>query len=183
MTIRTSIKWIVVVVIIIFFDVNAKAQAPEKAKWLLNFGLEGGIPTGNFHIYPAYSRFEMGGTAQVQYGASNYVALTLTTGYYNFFPTAEAKSQNDGNFGIIPIKAGIKGFPIASFYLGAEAGAGFETVFGKNAKLIFSPALGWANHSWDVGIRYESLSGRNGAGDNDNYGVVALRLAYGFALK
>jgi len=75
------------------------------------------------------------------------------------------------------VKVGAKFFFNSPIYFGAEAGAGFETNYAKNTKLLLSPGLGWANKNWDVGVRYESLSGQS-----DNYGTVALRLAYGFSL-
>ena len=40
-----------------------------------------------------------------------------------------------------------------------------------------APGLGWANQKWDVGVRYEDFSGQG-----NNYGLVGLRLAYGFEL-
>jgi len=94
------------------------------------------------------------------------------------------------SLGIVPLKAGIKAFFTNNVYFGAEVGAGFETSVGglysgessdgykKDTKLIVSPALGWANNNWDVGVRYENFSGQS-----NNYGLVALRLAYGFGVK
>jgi len=176
---KNSTKWIasVATAAAIFFSVNVKAQTVENGKWRLGIGVEGGIPTGNLHTDPAYSKFELGGTARLQYGVANNVALTLTSGYYNFFATQAAKDVGGESFGLVPLKLGIKGFVTNNVYLGAEAGAGFETKYEKNTKLLLSPAIGWANKSWDVGVRYENMSGQS-----DSYGVVALRLAYGFAL-
>jgi hypothetical protein len=89
---------------------------------------------------------------------------------------------------MVPIKAGIKAFFSPNWYFGAEAGAGIETkVFlpqgvnqefqQKDTKLILSPTIGYASKHWDVGARYENFSGQN-----NNYGLVGLRLAYGFGL-
>ena len=179
---KNSTKWIATVATAaaIFFSVNVKAQTTDKSAWRLGFGIEGGIPTGSLHTDPAYSKFELGGTARLQYGIEKNLALTFTTGYYNFFASDAAKSITPipgESFGVVPVKVGIKGFVTDNIYLGGEAGAGFETKYDKNTKLILSPAVGWANKSWDVGVRYESLSGQN-----DSYGTVALRLAYGFSL-
>jgi hypothetical protein len=108
----------------------------------------------------------------------------LTSGYYNFFgndytttvggvtTTVDASSK-----GVIPLKAGFKAFFADNLYFSAEAGAGFETNGTKNAKLLLAPGLGWANQKWDVGVRYEDFSGQN-----YSYGLVGLRLAYGFEL-
>jgi hypothetical protein len=176
----------------IFFTTNVKAQAVKPEGWRLGIGLEGGIPTGNAHDI---SNFELGGTARLQYGLSNNLALTLTSGYYNFFGKTYNATVVDpitnsvttvnikgGSLGMIPVKAGIKAFFTPNFYFGAEAGAGFEIhepVDGevKDTKLILSPGVGYASKSWEVSARYENFSGQS-----NNYGLVGLRIAYGFGL-
>jgi len=182
---------IAVAAIAIFFTTQVKAQTVDPNKWRFGIGVEGGVPTGNAHDI---SNFELGGTARLQYGISKNLALTLTSGYYNFFGKTYTTSFSDGtstttitvkgrSLGIVPVKAGVKGFFTDNLYLGAEAGAGFEVhaiVDGgeKDTKLILSPAIGWANKSWDVGVRYENFSGQG-----NSYGLVGLRLAYGFPIK
>ncbi|MDB5145542.1 MAG: hypothetical protein JWQ66_4255, partial [Mucilaginibacter sp.] len=42
---------------------------------------------------------------------------------------------------------------------------------------ILSPGLGYASKSWEVSARYENFSGQG-----NNYGLVGLRIAYGFGL-
>ena len=171
--------------IAIFFATNVKAQTVDKSAWRLGIGIEGGLPTGDLHTTQGW---DLGGTARLQYGIDKNVALMLTSGYYNFFgkdytativsgtsvTTATVKAPN---FGLIPVKAGAKVFFNSPIYVSGEAGAGFETVSGGKTRLLLSPGLGWANHSWDVGARYENLSG-----GGVNYGLVNLRVAYGFTL-
>jgi hypothetical protein len=174
----------------IFIGTNVKAQTTPANALRFGVGLETGIPTGNAHDG---SNFELGGTARLQYGVNKNVALTLTSGYYNFFGKTYSQSvtTNTGtstvsfkgrSLGMIPVKAGIKAFVSDGFYISGEAGAGFEvhpTVAGgtKDTKLILSPGLGYATKSWDVGARYENFSGQG-----NNYGLVGLRIAYGFGL-
>lgn len=170
----------------LFFTTNVKAQTAEANKWRLGFGLEGGLPNGDAHNT---SNFELGATARLQYSLSSKFSFTLTSGYYEFFgktvtviaptPNGVTGPVNEklSNVGIIPVKAGIKDFLSKHIYFGAEAGAGFETNTGGGTKLLLSPALGWANSSWDVGVRYENFSGQG-----SNFGVLGLRLAYGFTL-
>jgi hypothetical protein len=188
---RIKLLAIAATAVTIFFANSVKAQTPTPSVWRFGIGVEGGLPTGNAHDI---SNFELGGTARLQYGLSEHLALTLTSGYYNFFGKTYTSSFSDGtstttisvkgrSLGMIPVKAGIKGFFTDNLYVGAEAGAGFEMhepVAGetKDTKLILSPAVGWANKSWDVGVRYENFSGQS-----NNYGLVALRLAYGFGIK
>ena len=158
----------------ILFTSNVKAQTVDQSAWRLGFGIEGGIPTGS--NIRSFSHAELGGTARLQYGIAKNIGLTLTSGYYNLFKRSGIEDDAK-DLGIVPVKVGAKIFFAQSIYFGAEVGAGFETQYDKNTKFIYTPGLGWANKSWDVGVRYEGF-----AGQSDNYGFVALRLAYGFAL-
>jgi hypothetical protein len=166
------------VAVAILFGTSANAQTTTKSAdaspWRLGFGIEGGIPTGDAH---PQSGFELGGSARLQYGISDALDLTLTSGYTNYFIKSQYKEPGFSNIGIVPVKVGIKAFFAQNLYFGAEAGAGFETVTNGNTKLILSPALGWANQHWDVGVNYTNYSGQS-----DNYGSIGLRLAYGFGL-
>jgi len=174
----TKLMAIATTALAIFFTTNVKAQTTPPSAWRLGIGIEGGIPTGDIH---SFSNFELGGTARLQYGLNKNLALTLTSGYYNFF----AKNITDvtgatftpKDQGLIPVKLGVKAFFAPNIYFGAEAGAGFETSYADNTKLLLSPGIGYASKSWDVGVRYENISGQG-----DNYGTVALRVAYGFGL-
>lgn len=188
-TMKNTIKWIApaVTAVAIFFSTSVKAQTITPDKLRFGIGIESGAPTGNAHDI---SNVELGGTGRLQYGVSNNLAITLTSGYYNFFgKTVPGEDFKYQSLGMVPIKAGIKAFFTPNLYFGAEAGAGFETKpFGtvkgedntgleKDTKLILSPAIGYATKHWDVGVRYENYSGQS-----NNYGLVALRLAYGFGI-
>ncbi len=155
------------------------ATTTDASRWRLGIGVEGGLPTGNANNYYTW---ELGGTARLQYDASKSFAWTLTSGYYNFFGKDNLAAPGGGTYnaaslGIVPVKLGIKAFFLPKVYFGAEAGAGFETYSGGNTKLILSPALGYASKSWDIGVRYENFSGQD-----NNYGLVGLRVAYAFGL-
>ncbi|HEY4195624.1 MAG TPA: hypothetical protein VGM63_08810 [Mucilaginibacter sp.] len=188
----TKLIAITIAALAIFFTTNVKAQSVKPDGWRLGIGIDGGVPTGNAN---SISSFELGGTARLQYGLNSNLALTLTSGYYNFFGktynvnivdpitnTITTTSIKGGSLGMIPVKAGIKAFFTPSFYFGAEAGAGFEVhepIAGdtKDTKLILSPGLGYATKSWEISARYENFSGQG-----NNYGLVGLRVAYGFPL-
>ena len=184
-------------VAVIFLGTNAKAQSVQVNKLRFGVGVEGLVPTGNLHDF---SNIGLGGTARLQYGVSNNLAFTLTSGYYNYFgkeytvtattPTGTTTFVGKApSFGMVPVKAGIKAFVNSGFYFSAEVGAGFETKDdyryitgsssdnGKATKLILATGLGYASKSWDIGARYENFSGQD-----YNYGTVGLRIAYGFGL-
>ncbi len=171
--------------------VKAQSTTPPNA-WRFGIGIEGGVPVGSVRTF---SKAMLGGTARLQYGVANNVALTLTSGYYNLFGADAVKlpgNNNDVRFksmGIIPLKAGIKAYTGSGFYVSGEAGAGFETSnfgllkgqsddgYNKSTKLILAPGIGYSWSNVDLGVRYEHFSG-----NNYNYGMVAARLAYGFKL-
>jgi hypothetical protein len=168
----------------IFIGTNVKAQTTPLNKFRFGVGVEGLLPTGRLHDY---SNVGLGGTARLQYGVTNNIALTLTSGYYNYFGK-EIPGGADGkypSFGVVPVKAGAKAFISDGFYFSGEVGAGFATKDeyatsdgGKSTKLILAPGLGYATKSWDIGARYENFSG----GNTSNYGTIGLRIAYGFGL-
>ncbi|MDB5112703.1 MAG: hypothetical protein JWR67_3817 [Mucilaginibacter sp.] len=171
-----------VAAVALFIGSSVKAQTTTSttaasSPWRLGIGLEAGAPTGNAHTI---SNFELGGTARLQYTITDKFAWTLTSGYYNMFGKEVPGTAGNAKYqslGIIPVKVGAKVFFAPSIYFGAEAGAGFETHGGTDTKLILSPGLGWASKSVDVGVRYENFSGQS-----NNYGLVGLRIAYGFGL-
>ncbi|WP_158825722.1 hypothetical protein [Mucilaginibacter lacusdianchii] len=143
--------------------------------WRLGIGAEAAIPTGNMRDL---SHIAVGGTARLQYDIKGTTSLTLTSGYYNFF-AREYVVRPD--YAIIPVKVGAKVFFVPHAYIIGEIGAGLETkeYYGKNTKLILAPGVGYATNSGvDIGLRYENISG----GSTPDFGMVALRIAYGFRL-
>jgi hypothetical protein len=158
---------------------NANAQTTPAGKFNLNFGIETGLPTGNT---ANYSVFTLGGTIRLQYGITNNLAATFTTGAYHFFSKIDpATGGRYGSFGVGPIKGGLKYFFVPNIYFGAEAGIGREVTqqgfVGGQTKFLLAPEVGYANKHWDFGVRYESLTG-----NGNDYGLVGLRIAYGFGL-
>lgn len=162
----------------IFLGTNANAQSTPKNALRFGIGVEGLLPTGNLKNA---SNVGLGITPRLQYGVADNLALTLTSGFYNFFgkELSGSPSVKVPAYQMVPLKAGIKAFVSQNVYLSGEVGAGFETkeYYGKNTKLIASPGIGWANQSWDIGARYENFSGQS-----NNFGTIGLRVAYGFGL-
>jgi hypothetical protein len=178
----------------IFCGKNASAQmtpaAPamntmsSSSSWRFGIGVETGMPTGNLSKIASW---DVGGTARLQYDVDNSWAITLTSGYYNFFAGKNMNTTtqfgpdyygtNTHDMGLIPVKAGLKAYWGNGMYFTAEGGVGFETKYDEDKKLILSPGLGWSGKCVDVGLRYENFSGQS-----NNYGLVNVRIAYGFAL-
>ena len=161
----------------LLFTANVNAQTTPAKALLFSAGADAGFPTGNLTIG---STFVLGGTLRLQYGLTDNLALTLTSGADHFFSKINpATGKKFDSFGVIPIKAGLKYFFVPSIYFGIEGGIAIEETDNGvgNTKTLISPAVGWANNRWDVGVRYDNISGQL-----DPYGFVAIRVAYGFAL-
>lgn len=180
---KNSTKWITsafaAVAILFASHVNAQTKTSNPGDiWRLGVGVEGAIPTGDLN---SFSNFSLGGTARLQYDTKSNICFMLTSGYYNVFAksyTAGATTVKPDAQGIVPVKAGIKVFAGEHIYFSGELGAGFETNYAKNTKFIASPGIGYANAGGlDIGLRYENFTGQS-----DNYGLAALRIAYGFKL-
>lgn len=166
------------------FGSKVKAQTTTPAnKWRFGIGVEGAVTTGSLNNY---SNLALGGTARLQYGLTNHVALMLTSGYYNAFGTTVP--YTDGTYkyaslGIVPIKVGAKVYMGKFLYVSGEVGAALEVKDNyydqaKHAKLLLAPGLGYSLKNIDFSVHYDSM----GSYDN-NYGLVALRIAYGFSLS
>jgi hypothetical protein len=158
---------------------QTRAQTTSRNAFNISLGIEPGLPTGNASNYTTNT---LGGTIRLQYGISNSFALTFTIGGYHFFPKViPGTDKRYASYGVGPVKAGVKAFVIPNFYLGAEAGVGVEVTEhgfkGGQDKLLLSPAAGYASKHWDFALHYESLTGQQ-----NNYGLLGLRLAYAFGL-
>ena len=167
----------------LFMGMGVNAQSVPANKFRFGIGAEALIPVGNT---ANISNFGIGITPRLQYGVSNNFALTFTTGLYHFFPktvTYPASGSFPGSTekyksDIIPVKAGFKYFVGSGFYVAGEAGVSFEVAEGGYpAHFLWSPGIGYATKKWDIGARYENLSGHRHTG-----GVIGLRVAYGFGL-
>lgn len=156
---------------------NAMNDGDSKAT-RLGIGLSAGIPTTDGY------KFVFGGDLRLQQDFTSNVSGLLSVGYNTFSLEASPISASTvDNLDFIPVKAGIKVFPVARFYFSGEVGAGFGTRDGSKTTLIYAPGIGiGTNTGIDIGLRYEGMTGNSNIGLK-NPGQVALRLAYGFNLN
>ncbi|WP_207427320.1 outer membrane beta-barrel protein [Pedobacter sp. SYSU D00535] len=168
---KRSIKFIATAaaVVALFFSTNSSAQTSDgdSKDTRLGVGLSLGIPTHEFF------NFAVGGDLKLQKDFYSNVSGTASIGYTNF----SAEGEDAGSIGFIPLKAGIKVFPLERFYLSGEIGAGFGTDDNQPTSFVWSPGIGLGfNNGLDLGLRYERFS-------KYDLGQVALRIAYGFNLS
>lgn len=156
----------------LFFATSVKAQTEPRGDskdTRLGVGLSLGLPTTDGF------NFAVGGDLRLQKDFYSNVSGILSLGYTNF----STEGENTGSVGYIPLKAGIKVFPLERFYLSGEVGAGFGTDSGQKTAFVWAPGIGLGfNNGLDLGLRYEEFR-TNGFG----LGQVALRIAYGFNLS
>ncbi|HEY4208768.1 MAG TPA: hypothetical protein VGM31_18200 [Puia sp.] len=170
---------------------RAKAQdAPKSAKqeFRLSVGPEVGIPVGN--LSDVYT-WNLGGSIQADIPIVQNLYVTVNAGYNNFFIKDEFKQQGGHHLQLIPVKAGLKYFPVGNiFYVQGEAGVSFlanktDLQADKSAGFVYAPQIGALiplapKNYLDVGFRWESTSSFYDGGSYANF--LGLRVAYSFGL-
>jgi hypothetical protein len=142
MFMRKTKQWMqlaIVIMICATTAITAKAQNGEPR-------LGVGVNVGSTLKSPA--RTTLGFDLRLQKSFGKGISGILTSGYYEFF---KADDYNKG-FGVIPLKAGLKYFPVKNIYIGGEAGAGFGTRKGAGTSFVSStkilPAIMAMHSNW-----------------------------------
>jgi len=171
-TTRSKLITAAVAAVVLFFTNDVKAQTEPKGDshdTRLGIGLSLGLPTTDG------ANFAIGGDARLQKDFYSNVSGLLSLGYTNF----SLEGEDAGSIGFIPLKVGLKVFPIERFYISGELGAGFGTDDGQKTAFVWAPGIGLGfNNGLDLGLRYEEFRW-----SGSSLGQVALRIAYGFNLS
>lgn len=152
---------------------QTKEVAGDSKAVRLGIGLSLGIPTNNFY------GFAIGGDLRLQKDLASNLSAIGSVGYNSFIIKKDLQVAGaDKSAGFIPVKIGLKVFPVERFYFSGEVGAAFPTADGAKTAFVYAPGLGFGfNNGLDLGLRYEGLNV-----NKSNLGQVALRIAYGFKL-
>jgi hypothetical protein len=155
-----------------------------------SIGVDAGIPTGTFN--KAF-KWNLGGSVQADIPVANQLFVTVNAGYNNVFGEKDyfGTGIDVPNLQLIPVKAGLKFFPVSNFYIQGEAGAAFllnksDFFDDKSVAFVYAPQIGVqfpvsANGNFiDAGIRYEGTTKYSSASDASKVNFVGVRLAYGF---
>jgi hypothetical protein len=178
------------------FSFAAKAQTSTTTSTTTSngirysIGVDAGIPTGNFNN--AY-KWNIGGSVQADIPVANQLFVTVNAGYNNVFGEKNLAGTNVDvpNVQLLPVKAGLKFFPVANFYVQGEAGAAFllnksDFFNDKSVAFVYAPQIGVqfpvsANGNFiDAGVRYEGTTKYSSAFDGSKVNFVGVRVAYGF---
>ena len=167
---------------------------------ILSVGVDAGIPTGK--LSDSYS-WNLGGSVQADIPVIQHqLFVTVNAGYNNIFgkknlsevtPADGTVYYDAHNIQLLPVKAGLKLFPISNFYIQGEAGAAFllnksDLADNKSAAFIYAPQIGvqfpLGGKSYiDAGVRYEASTKFNSAADDSKVNFFGLRVAYAFDTK
>ena len=181
------------------FTYTAKAQTSTPASTSattsngvkFSIGVDAGLPTGNFsNNY----NWNIGGSVQADIPVvSNQLFVTVNAGYDNFFgknTVVDGVTVSPTNIQLLPVKAGLKFFPVGGFYIQGEAGAAFalnktDVGFNKSAAFIWAPQVGYqfqlsGKNYIDAGVRYQASTDFVSGNNNSQVNFVGLRVAYGF---
>jgi len=200
---KSTLKISALVLAFAGFALGAKAQTTTPASKstttsngvILSVGVDAGIPTGK--LSDSYN-WNLGGSVQADIPVIQHqLFVTVNAGYNNIFGKKNidiaGTSVDAPNIQLLPVKAGLKFFPISNFYIQGEAGAAFalnksDVGFDKSAAFVYAPQVGvqfplGGKSYLDAGIRYEGTTKFNSAIDDSKVNFVGLRVAYAFDTK
>ena len=201
---KTTFKISALVLAFAGFALGAKAQTTTSTTAtktsdgpngiVISIGADAGIPTGKLN--DAYN-WNIGGSVQADIPVvPHQLFVTVNAGYNSIQGKKDlfgVQGVDATNIQLLPVKAGLKYFPISHFYVQGEAGAAFalnksDVGFDKSAAFVYAPQLGYqfplGDKSYlDAGVRYEASTKFNSAVDNSKVNFFGLRVAYAFDTK
>ncbi|MBS1532120.1 MAG: hypothetical protein JSU01_17595 [Bacteroidetes bacterium] len=181
------------------YGANAQSNPASTTKTassngvILSVGADAGIPTGKFS--DSYD-WNLGGSVQADIPVvKNQLFVTVNAGYNNFFGKSNINGTgvDQTNLQLLPVKAGLKYFPVSHFYIQGEAGAAFvlnksDFNFDNSAAFLYAPQIGYqfalgGKSYLDAGVRWEGTTKFNSNVDNSTVNFFGLRVAYAFDTK
>lgn len=160
---------------------------------ILSAGVDAGIPTGN--LSNSYN-WNLGGSVQADIPVVQHqLFVTVNAGYNNIFGKNNIAGTgiDATNIQLLPVKAGLKFYPVSHFYIQGEAGAAFalnksDLNFNNSAAFLYAPQIGYqfplgGKSYLDAGVRWEATTKFNSNIDNSTVNFFGLRVAYAFDTK
>jgi hypothetical protein len=157
----------------------------------LSVGPDAGFPVGSLSDT---HNWNLGGSIQADFPIATGLDVTANAGFNNFFGKDYTVGPVTGKYtdiSLIPVKVGLKYFPVENFYIQGEAGASFIANKEKigateSTAFTYAPQIGVlfpvGNKNYiDAGIRYESNTKFYTNGNTNNF--FGIRVAYAFDLK
>jgi len=192
---KNSIKTVALLAAIMGATFAAKAQTSTTTASngvIYSVGAESGIAVGKFK--DAY-KWNLGGSVQADIPVASQFYATINAGYQNYFGKNNiyGTTFSPTDIHLIPVKAGLKFFPVKDLYIQGEAGAAFvlnksDVGYDKAAAFIYAPTIGVqlplnGSSYIDAGVRYEASTKFTSGVDNSKTNILGLRVAYAFSVK
>jgi len=190
---KATLKIGIVTALLVSFTFAGKAQSSSstsstKQEFRLSVGPDAGVPLGD--LSNGYN-WNFGGSVQVDIPIIHNLYVTVNGGYDNFFVKKNQADVVDKNMQLIPVKAGLKYFPVGNiFYVQGEAGATFlanksDLGAANSTAFTFAPQVGalvklTGKNYIDLGVRWESTAAFYDGANRMN--ILGLRAAYSFGL-
>ncbi len=174
---RTILLSTIIFSSLFFFNKRCDAQAYKVKTFSGSVGAETLFTESTLS---GTNKMGAGVTLKGEYVFGEHVSTTITTGYY-FMPGKTVLNVKNAAISAIPVKAGVR-YYFGTFYGAGEAGGMVFT--GNNSRVGFLYSLGMGDkftlgrNVFDIGLRHEGWST-----DDGSRGVIALRVAYEFALN
>ena len=174
---------VIVLTIVSFFNFQDSFAQTRSEALRLGVGVDVGAPTSD-NVADLF----VGPSLRLQWDFPKRTSLTLTGAYEVFIDKAE---QTDGTKYIanqIPVKFGAKFFfgKTYTFYVQPEPGISFSDKKDYGNGFVYSGGIGYVGKKgFDMGLRYEGyeFGDSNKMSTKDGFGMIALRIAYGFKLR
>ena len=174
----------VALALLVGFTTTTQAQSVDsKPGIILSVGPDANLPVGDFKNGYNWS---IGGSIQGDFAiVKRALYVTVNAGYDNFF------AVNSGqNLELIPVKAGLKYYPVKNLYVQGTAGVSFLTNKSdlgadNSAVFAYSPQIGYliplgGKNYLDAGVKFEGDSKFYNNGTSANF--LGLHVAYAFGL-
>src|SRR5579859_8202528 len=173
-------------------NAQTKTSTTEPSGIIFSIGADGGITTGSFNDS---HKSMVGGSIEADFPVADQFYFTANTGYNQFFGVNNVfgTGVQAPDINIIPVKLGLKYFPVSALYLQLEAGAAFITNkstlgFERTGTFIYAPQVGTqiplgGKSYLDAGVRWEGCTNFTENDGSSRGHFFALRLAYAFSTK
>ncbi len=162
---------------LLFVSTGCDAQAYQPATFSGSVGAEMLFTESKLS---ATNKTGGGITLKGEYVFGGHASATISSGYY-FMPGKDVLNIKTDPISAIPIKAGVR-YYLGNFYGAGEAGV--IVFMGDNSNTGFSYSLGLGDklklgkNVFDISLRHEGWSTAD-----DSRGIIALRVAYEFAIN
>jgi hypothetical protein len=191
---KATIKIAALVVAIMGSTVATKAQTSKTTTSngiIYSIGVESGLSLGSAKDLHKWS---LGGSIGADIPVADQFYATISTGYQNNFGQKNVLGTGltAADDHLIPVKAGLKYFPVGIIYVQGEAGALFslnkkDAGYTKSTAFLYTPTIGVmlplrSGSFIDASVQYEGSTKFNDFRSSKE-NMIGVHVAYAFSIK